>query len=695
MTFIFEHPTWYLLPIAVLAALVAWFLYRRDKNNAHFGTGLRIFLAVLRFLSLLIIGFFLLKPLIRSSERELENPILLIAQDNSSSLVLTADSQFYRETYPPLLFSLVERLSADYDVRTYTFGERFSEHFDSLDFSERSTDISEALTGLYNRYSNRNVGAVVLASDGIVNSGTNPLYSARKLNAPIYTIALGDTTQRRDLRIAEVAVNRIAYLGNRFPMEIVTEARKAEGLSTRVQVTHKGKVIYNELLTFSSDYVLDTRRLTLDATEAGLQKYTVTVSPVEGEVSLINNKKEVYIDVLENRQKILIVGAAPHPDLAALRSAVASNLNYEVEAVVADNFDGDIADYSLAILHRIPAVNKTGEQILNDLIRNGRPYVLVLGSEVDYEVFNNLKIGYGLKGYRDSMTDVYGSYAKGFSLFNVDDRTQQMFRDLPPLAVPFGDFQSAPGVTALVNRRVGTIETDVPLIGFNQVNGVKIGVIGGEGIWRWRMVDYLKEGHHKRFDGVVSSMVQYLASRDDRKRLKVTAPRDVEERDRIVFRAEVYNAAYEVSTDQDVSLQLTSEDGDRYDFVFGRSGENYRVEVGHLPAGRYSWEATTSQGGQSFKERGELTIRSVLIESANLEANHNLLYQLALENNGSMYTIDELDALEQAIRSSDQVVTLSYERTRLTDLINWWVILLVLITLLSTEWLLRKWSGSY
>lgn len=695
MTLLFEHSPGFLLPIVALAALVAWLLYRRDKNNAHFSSGLRISLALFRFLTLLIVSFFLLEPLVRSSERELENPILLIAQDNSSSIIQTADSQFNRNAYPEKLRAFVERLGVDYDVRTYTFGERFGEQLDSLDFSERSTDISEVLTGLYNRYSNRNVGAIVLASDGITNSGTNPLYSARKLNAPIYTVAMGDTTRRRDLRITEVAVNRIAYLGNRFPMEIVAEARKAAGLSSRIQVEHKGKVIYNELFSLSNDYELETRRLTLDASDAGLQKYTVTVSPVEGEVSLVNNRKEVFVDVLENRQKILIAGAAPHPDLAALRLAISSNLNYEVEAIAADDFTGAIDEYSLVVLHRIPAKNKQGQQLLNELVRKARPFVLVLGAEVDYNAFNALKLGYSLSGYRESMTDVYGSYAQGFPHFNIDDDTKRMFRDLPPLSVPFGDFQAAPGVTSLTNRRVGTIETDVPLISFNQVNGAKIGVIGGEGIWRWRMVDFLKEGNHNRFDRLISSMVQYLASRDDRKRFKVSAPRDVEERDRIVFRAEVYNAAYEPVTAPDVSLSLTTESGDRYEYVLGRTGNGYRVEIGNLPAGSYNWEATTAQGGESFTERGEFTISAVLIESANLEADHSILYRLALENNGAMFTADEFDALEDAIRSSDQVVTLSYERTRLTDLINWRIILFILIALLSTEWLLRKWSGSY
>ncbi len=38
-----------------------------------------------------------------------------------------------------------------------------------------------------------NLGAVVLAGDGIYNQGVEPLFAASGLSVPIYTIALGDT----------------------------------------------------------------------------------------------------------------------------------------------------------------------------------------------------------------------------------------------------------------------------------------------------------------------------------------------------------------------------------------------------------------------------------------------------------------------------------------------------------------------
>ncbi len=695
MELIFEYPLLWLVPALLIAGTLTFFLYRNDQRNANFTPRLRALLAALRFLAFMIIAFLLLKPLLKSTEREEEAPLLLIAQDNSSSLVLNSDSGFYRNEWPNELRGLVERLSEDYEVRSFSFGDGLSESIDSIDYADVTTNLSELLDGLYNRFSNRNVGAVVIASDGIYNSGSNPLYGSKRLEAPVYTIALGDSTQRRDLRIAEVAANKLAYLGNRFPIEIVTEARKAEGTSTSISIEHNGKIIFNELLALDKPYVLDTRRAIIEANKPGLQRYIVTVSSIANEVTLRNNRREVFIDVIENRQKILILGAAPHPDLAAIRKATESNLTYEVSVAVADEFTGDWNDYSLVILHRLPTVSGAGRKIPAELLTAGRPFLLIMGSGMDDRAFNDLKIGYNIDGYRNTVSDVYGSYAKGFTYFQVGDDAQRMFTELPPLQVPFGDFQTAPGVVSLLNRRLGNLETSIPLIGFNQVNGIKVGVIGGEGLWRWRMVGYLQNSTHDVFDRWFSGIVQYLASRDDRRRFKVSAPRELFENERLVFQAEVYNASYEPFMEADIALELTGAGGEVYSYGFSRAVNNYRYDAGNLPPGDYTWTASTSVGGERFTEAGNLSIKAIQLEAASTEANHKLLNDLAVTNGGAMYSPRQLNELEEALRASDDIVTLSYERTRLSDLINVTWLLVVLVVLLSAEWLLRKWSGNY
>ena len=551
------------------------------------------------------------------------------------------------------------------------------------------------MDGLYNRYSHRNVGAVIIASDGIINTGSDPRFATRKLNAPIYTIALGDTTERRDVRISDVASNSIAYLGNRFPIEIALESKKATGNQVQLSIEHKGKTVWNEQIAIQKSYQLDTRKAILEADKEGLQRYIIRVSSADGEITTENNVVDVYIDVLETRQKVLIMAAQPHPDVAALKNAIGGNLNYEVSSVLAEEYDGNLEENTLIIFHQIPSVTGKGTVLLNKALEAGIPSLICLGTQSAFLNFNSLQLGFELRGFNGTTTNASGVLAEGFPYFQVADDTRQMLRELPPLTIPFGDFQKAEGATSLINQRVGTIETGTPVLAFNQVNETKVGILYGEGIWRWRMVSYLRSGKHEAFDKLITSTVQYMANREDKRQFRINAPREILENERAVFTAELYNDSYEPITDPEVSLVLTSEDGSEFTYTFGRKGSFYKLDAGLLPVGEYTWKASANIGGRPFNSGGTLSVKPIQLESASLVANHQLLYQLAADNDGEMIAPDQITALPEMIKNSGNAVTLSYERKSLSDLINLPWILVILLILLSTEWLLRKRSGSY
>lgn len=695
MSLTFEHPSWLLLLCALGAGSLAWYMYRKDRSNRNFPASARIALALFRFSALFLIALFLLKPLVKTIERELEPPLLIIAQDNSRSLLLGSDSSFYRNEWPAALQALQSDLGERYEVQSFRFGENLQEGIENIDYSDQLSDYSKALDGLYNRFSKRNIGAVILAGDGIYNAGSDPRYGTQSLQAPHFSIALGDTSKRRDLRILEVGYNKIAYLGNRFPLEIVSESRKAQGERMRVSILHKGALRYSEELNIENDYLLDQRQVFLDADEAGIQKFTVRIDAIEGETSLINNVQEIYIEVIENKQKVLVAAASPHPDVAAIANAIGSNKNYEVERVLADEFSGSVEEYNLVVMHQLPASSGKGNALLRSVREQNIPFLMVLGSQSDIDYFNAMELGYELNGHRQASTSVYGSLAEGFTLFRVPERFEQTLAYLPPLEVPFGEFMSAPGVSSLIHRRVGSIETSVPLISFNRVGEQKIGLIGGEGIWRWRMMSAVRTGDHRLFDAMFSGMVQYLASKDDRRPFRVSAPQEINENDPLIISAELYNEAYEAVNDPEVEFELTNEAGERFTFAFVRTASAYRLDAGKLAPGAYSWKAACRLGGIKHEAVGSLTIRPLQLEAIRTEAQHQLLYLYAKDRGGSLFFPNELDALVDAIENSGEAVTISYERKVLSDLINLRWILFLILGFLAMEWLMRKWHGSY
>ncbi|MDZ4751112.1 MAG: hypothetical protein SGI87_05815, partial [Flavobacteriales bacterium] len=246
MSIITEYPSWFILLCLLAGAVYSGALYLRDRFNRTYGTPLAILLGFLRFSGVAVLAFFLLKPLIRTLNLETQKPLLVVAIDNSQSLAMSADSSAYRNgQFKNELDQLIAQFGDEYEVRTYHFGSKVSEGIDSLSFDEKLTDMSNLTEDLYSRLSGRNLGAVIVASDGLYNKGSNPVYAFKKLNVPVYSIALGDTTVRKDILIAEVANNRLAYLGNKFPVEITIQGKKAKGEKSTLTLSKQGTTLYN------------------------------------------------------------------------------------------------------------------------------------------------------------------------------------------------------------------------------------------------------------------------------------------------------------------------------------------------------------------------------------------------------------------------------------------------------------------
>ena len=238
------YPVWFLLLCIIAGAGYATLLYYREKDNDFNRLTTRI-LAVLRGTVVTLIAFLLLSPLLKSTTRYTEKPIVLLALDNSGSIILGKDSAFYRNEFAEKYHKLADNLSEKFDVQTYTFGDKLTSGLNAT-FVEKQTDMAGLFSEIKDRYSNRNLAALVLAGDGIYNQGADPLYASDDAPYSIYTVALGDTSQQKDILISRVNYNRIAFLGNDFPVEITVSAFKSDGAQSKLTVYTGDQQLFSE-----------------------------------------------------------------------------------------------------------------------------------------------------------------------------------------------------------------------------------------------------------------------------------------------------------------------------------------------------------------------------------------------------------------------------------------------------------------
>ena len=321
----FQYPAWYLLFCVVLGLAYSLTLYFRDKTFAEQYPNLHKILGAIRFLSATFLAVLLLQPLLKSLITETKKPVVVLAQDQSESISAALgeeDLTAYRQNWEAMRGQLSEK----YEVKEYAFGSQVREGID-FEMGDKVSNISAAVAQISDLYSGQNLGAVVLATDGIYNEGSNPLYAGSKLNVPVYAVALGDTVQKKDLVLKRVFHNKIAYLGDKFSVQVDVAANHAGGSSSvltvaKVMASGKTRKLKDIPISINRDDFFATHEIILDADASGVQRYRISLSPIEGEVTRGNNVKEFYVDILDARQKLLLVANSPRPYISALKQTL-------------------------------------------------------------------------------------------------------------------------------------------------------------------------------------------------------------------------------------------------------------------------------------------------------------------------------------------------------------------------------------
>jgi len=619
-----------------------------------------------------------------------EKPLILIGQDVSASVRGIQDSALFRETYVKEWEQFTEDLSRDYDVRIFSFGNGTREAKPG-NFNDQASDISSFFDHLRTYYSGRNVGAVILASDGIYNIGENPVYASGNIRYPIYTVALGDTTVQKDLFISKVNYNRMAFPGNTFPVEVLIKANKCKGEKTTLEIRKDASLLVSEEISITSGDFFLKREYSLTANEKGVNRFRITLKGVANEWTLQNNTMDIFVDVLDTKESVLILYQSPHPDIASLRAAIENHRSNEVEDDQIDRFNKPLKSYSLVILYQLPSPGYDITRLLSEAESEGIPMLFVLGTQTDINAFNRLQQGLVIDFQKVTFNESQPVINDGFDLFSLSSTTRRMINDFPPLISPFGTYSVRSSGQTLINQQIGNVKTSQPLILFTGPGGRKVAVITGENLWKWRIMNYSMAGNHDVFEELIGKTVQYLSLKTDKSLFRIYGENTYLEGDPVEFQAELYNDSYELINDADVKMVIIAEDGKQYPFLFSRTTQAYSLDAGSLPAGSYKYKATA----KNFSRTGEFTVVPKNLELSQLTADHQILYQIAEGHDGKMFRTGEWKQLKKALNERDDIKTITYSRKKYQELINIYWIFVAILALLSLEWFVRKRMGLY
>ncbi len=677
---IFEHSPLYLLLCLLFGIGLSYLLY---KGKHPWTNKVNKLLFACRFVLIFILCFLLLGPIVRQIKNYFIEPVFVVLQDDSQSIREVMDSTQLQDVE-----KRVQDLKQSLETKGYQVALR------KLADAKGASDFTSAFRKIGADYEGQKLEGVVFISDGIYNAGLSPLYTT--FNFPIHSVGIGDTSERLDFSVKNITYNKIAYQGNRFPIRVDIKAPGFLTKNVEVSLFNRGKLIEKQSVRIANEAQTQIQFLPL-AEEQGLQRYEIVIAPQKEEWNVSNNRSAVFLEVVSGKKKILAVAAAPHPDIKALRSVIEQNANYDFNLYIPGVGQNDasalISEADLILLFQVPDARGRTKSLLQRILSSKASLFFILGEQSDWQELSKQGL-LALESMPRQYDDVTPSFNTAFSTFTFDERTTTVFQSFPPASVPFVKIQIPVSATPLLFQRVGSVSTDKPLLFVEAQDDRKVAFMVGEGLWRWRLHEFNRNENTEAFDDIFSKLIQYLATTDDRRKFKsYPVKQEFLDTETVQFESQVYNDIYEPVFGKSIEIELINEAGLRTSYRYTTSEANSRYTIGNLSEGVYRYKAST--GAKENEEvRGEFLVTRQQAELQNLTADFSLLRKLSNQTGGNFVIVSGFDGLKQKLLEKEAVAKIQTEE-KFDSLINLKWIFLLLLLLISIEWFLRKYLGSY
>jgi uncharacterized membrane protein len=732
-----------LVLIFLLVAAFIYFVYLRPRIRLSKGTTAT--LIALRIALLTVMVTLLLRPVVVVSSVIPRSSYVAILVDDSVSMKLRdmPDGNARIDNVKQTLLStgqnsFLNQLDGKFKTSLYGFAGAVSrlKGADDLFAEGRTSDLAGALDETIKRSSGMPLSAVVLATDGASNVPRDLAATLRELRArdiPVFTIGVGNTARPVDAELTRINMPRRVLVGSRVNIETYVGLSGYQATKVLLGVREDGRAIKTEEFNLRGN---DTQAVNIEITPTtpGIHRYTVEVTPLDGELTVENNKQDALVEVISGPLRLLHVEGEPRWELGKIRESLALNEKNIVlvslqrtgenkfyrqgisgQTELATGFpltEEELFSYDGLVLGSVEAGFFTADQLRNIeafVARRGGG-LLAIGGRLAFDggkykgttIDDLLPVSLtgGPSDDANSFAPVYKPVLTGAGQTHAitrlqDDRgaNQKAWNELPPISVSQVLANVKPGASVLLEaRRVeGSGSQMAPLLVQQRYGRGQTLALTAADTWRWRMRMDSKNNAHETF---WRQMLRYVVSGTPQQ-IEIGAERDVYALDDTVnIVADVRDKRFNPISDAHATARVTKPSGAIVDvpltFTTLNSVNTYAGQFKADELGEHRIELTgTSPGLGTLNAKSSILVSDLNREYYSAAQNSDLLKRIAAETGGKYYTPAEAQSL-----LDDLVYRQTPYSERVTkDLWDMPINFLLIVGLLSAEWFLRKREG--
>ncbi len=625
-------------------------------------------------------------------------------------------------------------LSARATLESYVFGrgmQPIAEQPNPLPADQGRTQLGRLLKELQWQAAGRDVGAVILYSDGADSEGLTREEAerlAQQVEAPIHTIGFSRRDSAKDLAIRRVRVDDFAFVHNTVTMDVEVEARGLRFSQVPVTLRRDGAVLQTQDVELEDG----VGRVTFEfkPRQVGREVYGVSTPVQVGEAIEANNQKDVVLRVIRDRIRILQVAGRPSWDVRFLRELLKRNPNVDLISFFILRSVTDVHKASQDELALIPfPVNDlfTTELPSFDVViyqnfsyrpyrmahylRNIRRYVLdggsflMIGGDQSFEPgfyagtpiaeILPVRLGGGLAWDPAPFTPRLTGEGRRHPVTRIGEpgvAPSSTFERLPQLEGFNGSTGLMPGAQALLAHP--TLPGNPPVVSIREVGDGRSMAVATDSLWFWRYEAVGQGTSGREYERFWQQSLRWLIRDPELSRVRADLRRSVVYRDEPVSaEIRVLGLDYSGIEGAEVEASLVPLDAE----VEGR-GEAVTtgpdglavLSFDGLAPGSYLLEIRAYDGGESVGTARE----PVIVQASDVEMQSPFprpdLMKAIAEASGGTYT-DVREPLKPIALEDPRRVEV--DRTLTLSIWDGPVPLLLLLGLLTAEWWLRRRGG--
>ncbi|RJP79757.1 MAG: hypothetical protein C4524_04670 [Candidatus Zixiibacteriota bacterium] len=698
-----------LILLAVAAAVLA---YRR--TTPPLPPGWRILLGTLRALAFLTLLFLIFEPSISLRRRQELPPKLAVILDDTQSMTLEDASQPRREQLRRLLDDPAwDALEERFELEVFAAGDSLRPldglEFDSLRLETIGTDLAGAWRQALRRPGGEEYAAVVLVSDGGDNAGRNPQQAAREAPVPLHAVGVGDTARVRDAAIASVTGGATAYRGKTASVTVRVKARDLAGQNATLELAGPdGRVLARQVLKLPPDDLETETTLSFTPDQVGTLPLNVRLTSPAAEWSTDNNARSYPLEVLESRIRVLALSGRPGFETMFFLRSAAAVPDVEIKALSLRP-DGGVYGAGPEALAREMA--QADVLVLLDFPRADSP---AAARERLRRAYADQPLPVwawtGARPYLEGLSDLTGELpfradwaeagpaeadpARFYAVLDPDAETSEagLWEDLPPLLAPEAVVQAGGEAQALVTLKdPATGAARGPAVLAWEAQGRRHLASFGSGYWKWSFLTVGLEGSDELYRSFLGKALRWLAAGPQSQPLRVDTDRNLYSAGEAVrFDARVLGGGDTPVTSAQVEVTLQGPEGPVKVVLEPNAAGQYSGRFQPGAVGTYAWQGLAQVDGDTAgADSGRFMVEAYNVEKETLGQNRELLQAIASAGGGAYVPADSLAALAASLQAPPREVTTGWDRR---FFLNWdlWIILLGLLT---AEWIIRKRLG--